>query len=75
MLEVSNIDVFYGRVQALRTVSISVDAGEIVARLKAQGVLISALGPQVVRACTHLDISRNDCHRAIEAMRGLSSVS
>ncbi len=32
-------------------------AAEVVARLKAQGILISALGPQVVRACTHQDVS------------------
>ncbi len=44
-------------------------AAEVVARLKAQGVLISALGPQVVRACTHLDVSRDDCLRASEAIR------
>ena len=37
MLEVSNIDVFYGRVQALRAVSISVDAGEIVALIGSNG--------------------------------------
>jgi branched-chain amino acid transport system ATP-binding protein len=37
MLEVSGIDVFYGRVQALRSVSISVDAGEIVALIGSNG--------------------------------------
>ncbi len=48
-------------------------AAEVVARLKAHGVLISALGPQVVRACTHLDVSREDCIQAAEAIRGIGS--
>jgi threonine aldolase len=42
---------------------------EIVARLRAEGVLISALGPQVLRACTHLDVSREDVEIASEALR------
>ncbi|HEY2155762.1 MAG TPA: low-specificity L-threonine aldolase [Isosphaeraceae bacterium] len=48
-------------------------AAEVVARLKSQGILISALGPQVVRACTHLDVTREDCTRAAEAIRRVAS--
>ena len=35
-------------------------APDLAARLKAEGVLLSALGPQVLRACTHLDVSEAD---------------
>src|SRR5207244_8668352 len=37
LLEVSKIDVFYGRVQAIRGLSISVGAGEIVALIGSNG--------------------------------------
>jgi branched-chain amino acid transport system ATP-binding protein len=37
LLEISKIDVFYGRVQPLRAVSLSVDAGEIVALIGSNG--------------------------------------
>ena len=37
LLEVSGIDVFYGRVQALRGASLSVDSGEIVALIGSNG--------------------------------------
>jgi threonine aldolase len=47
-------------------------AAEVVARLKARGVLVSALGAQVVRACTHLDVSRSDVEIAADAIRRLS---
>src|SRR3989442_15867556 len=37
LLEISEIDVFYGRVQALRAVSLTVDGGEIVALIGSNG--------------------------------------
>ena len=37
--------------------------------LKEHGVLISPLGPQNCRACTHLDVSAADCERAAESIR------
>jgi threonine aldolase len=47
-------------------------APEIVARLRAEGVLVSAVGPQVLRACTHLDVSREQVEFAAEAIRRLA---
>jgi threonine aldolase len=49
-------------------------APDVVARLKAAGVAVSALGSQTVRACTHLDVSRADCERAAAAIRGLAKM-
>lgn len=43
----------------------------VTAELKDQGVLMSALGSKTVRACTHLDVTRDDCERAAAAIRGL----
>ena len=48
-------------------------AQDIVGRLKSEGIFVSALGPQVLRACTHLDVSREDVLVAAEAIRGLSA--
>ena len=47
-------------------------ANELVAQLQAGGILLSALGPQVLRACTHLDINREQAERAAEAIRRIS---
>ncbi|CAN5917005.1 GntG family PLP-dependent aldolase [soil metagenome] len=44
-------------------------APEIASLLKAEGVLLSALGPQVLRACTHLDVTRAEVEHAAEALR------
>lgn len=40
------------------------DASGLVASLKAEGVLASAIGPHAVRFVTHRDVSRADCERA-----------
>ncbi|HZT88697.1 MAG TPA: threonine aldolase family protein [Stellaceae bacterium] len=40
------------------------DAAAVVAAAKARGVLISALGPQTVRAVTHLDVTAEQCRKA-----------
>lgn len=49
-------------------------AADLASRLRASGVLVSPLGPQVLRACTHLDISRAQTETAAEAIRRLATV-
>lgn len=44
------------------------DAATVVARARAQGVLVSAFGPRTVRAVTHLDVSAAQCVRAAEVL-------
>ena len=44
-------------------------AKDITARLEKQGVLMHAAGPQKLRACTHLDISKAQAERAAETIR------
>lgn len=46
----------------------SVNASEIVARLKARGILISTVGPDAIRLVTHHDVSRGDCITAAEML-------
>jgi threonine aldolase len=43
-------------------------ARELTARLKARGILMTAIGPDAVRLVTHLDVSRADCVTAAEAL-------
>lgn len=44
-------------------------ARDVADRLRDRGVLVAALGEQVIRACTHLDVSASDAERAAEALR------
>lgn len=46
----------------------AVAAEELVARLKARGILASTVGPTAIRMVTHHDVSRADCVKAIEAL-------
>ena len=46
-------------------------AKEVAARLKSAGVLVSALGAQVIRACTHLDVSHEEVLRAADALKSV----
>jgi threonine aldolase len=43
-------------------------APELVARLKARGILMSAFGSDAIRLVTHLDVSRAQCIDAAEAL-------
>jgi threonine aldolase len=41
-----------------------VDTGDVVRRSRAEGVLVSAVGPRLVRLITHLDVTADDCRKA-----------
>jgi len=44
-------------------------AKEVSAHLREKGVLVSSTGPRVLRACTHLDVSKAQCLQAAELIR------
>jgi threonine aldolase len=44
------------------------DAGGLVERCREGGVLVSAVGARVVRAVTHLQVSKQDAHRAADVI-------
>ncbi|MDX1968911.1 MAG: GntG family PLP-dependent aldolase [Planctomycetaceae bacterium] len=46
-------------------------AAEISARLRERQVIAHATGPQRIRACTHLDVTREDLLAAAEILRGV----
>ncbi|MFO0909134.1 MAG: low-specificity L-threonine aldolase [Isosphaeraceae bacterium] len=46
-------------------------ARQVVERLRERGVLVAALGPQVFRACTHLDVTRAQVERAADVIRSI----
>jgi threonine aldolase len=46
-------------------------AAQVAARLKERGVLASALGPQTIRFCTHLDVSQEQAETAARAIESL----
>jgi len=48
-------------------------AQDVAGRLREKGVLVAALGPTVVRACTHLDASKADVDKAVTAFRSLTA--
>jgi threonine aldolase len=47
-------------------------AREVADCLLKGGVKVAVLGKQIIRAVAHLDVSRNDCIRASEVIRGLA---
>jgi len=46
-------------------------AKDVASRLKEKGVLVAPLGKNVIRAVTHLDVSREQCERAASVIREL----
>lgn len=49
------------------------NAKEITTRLKEQGVLVHAAGPQKIRACTHLDVTQAMAERAAAVLKQVIS--
>ena len=47
------------------------DAPDVVAGLLEAGVQVTPLGPQRLRAVTHLDVDRADVERAVAAFRAV----
>jgi threonine aldolase len=45
-----------------------VSAPDVVARLKARGIWMSAFGPDAIRLVTHLDVDRAACETAAKAL-------
>mgnify|MGYP000986599626 FL=1 len=50
------------------------DAHSVAAALKEHGVWVAALGRQVIRLCTHLDVSSADCRQAAEILGNLDRI-
>ncbi len=46
-------------------------AQQVAARLKREGVLVAALGKQLVRMVTHHDVTRGECEAAAGLVAGL----
>jgi threonine aldolase len=44
-------------------------AAEVAAYLRSHGILISVIGPQILRACTHLDVSREQVEYVASVIR------
>ncbi len=74
---IPNVKLDLGRVETNIVMFDLVDsrrtAGEVVAALKAAGVLINAVGPSTFRAVTHLDVSGSDIERAAAVIRQVLS--
>lgn len=50
-------------------------ASEFAGKLKAQGLLVGAVGKHAIRAVTHLDVSREECERAGAIVREVAENS
>ena len=44
------------------------DSSAVVAQARERGVLVFAFGPRMIRAVTHLDVSREQCERAADVL-------
>jgi hypothetical protein len=48
------------------------DAATVVARARERGMLLFGIGARVIRAVTHLDVSRKQCEEAAEILVGIA---
>jgi threonine aldolase len=46
-------------------------AAEVAAYLRSRNILVTVIGPQVLRACTHLDVSREEIEHAAGVIRDI----
>lgn len=53
----------------IETEGVGLAAAELAARLRARGVLVSAMGEYRVRTCTHLDVDGDGVRLAVDAIR------
>ena len=51
--------------------ALPLDASQLVARSRDQGVLLNAFGARTLRAVTHLDVDRAQCERAVAVLAAL----
>jgi threonine aldolase len=50
-------------------------AGDIVSKLKEQGVVCGSINPQTIRFVTHCNVNRKDCEQALRAMEAVCAVT
>jgi threonine aldolase len=62
------IDLDPATVQTNILVFRAAEAPRVVQRAREQGVLVSAFSPRMIRAVTHLDVTRAECARAAEVL-------
>jgi len=63
-----NIDDVHTNILVFRLTDNSPDAFSVVAKAKERGVLIFAFGLRMIRAVTHLDVTKDQCQRAAEIL-------
>jgi threonine aldolase len=63
-----DLDTVESNIVIFRTEAPVPEAETIVARAREAGVLVSAFGRRILRAVTHLDVSREECRHAAEVL-------
>jgi threonine aldolase len=68
-----DLDTVETNIVIFRTEAPAPDAETVVARAQQAGVLVSAFGRRIVRAVTHLDVTRDQCRHAAEVLAAVVS--